>query len=52
MMPIFAAVSIPFFAQHINKETGVFEPADVQVAAAAAMLDELLKWSVALKTLR
>jgi len=52
MMPIPEAVSIPFFAQHIDKETGLFAPGATQDAAAAAMLDELLKWSNALAVLR
>jgi len=52
MMPLPEAVSIPFFTQHIDKETGAFSPGAIQDAAAATMLDELLKWSTALKPLR
>lgn len=52
VMPMFEAVNIPFFAQYLNKETGVFDPGDVQAKAAVAMLDELFKWSTALKTMR
>ncbi len=52
MMPVPEAVNIPFFAQYIDEETGVFNPPDVQEQAADMMLDELLKWSTALKHLR
>jgi NAD(P)H-dependent FMN reductase len=52
MMPIPEAVSIPFFTQYVDKETGTFSPGATQDAAAATMLDELLKWSTALKPLR
>ena len=52
MVPLFDTVAIPFFAQHVNDETGVFDPGDVQVKAAVAMLDELLKWAGALKPMR
>ncbi|HEX5520776.1 MAG TPA: NADPH-dependent FMN reductase [Longimicrobiaceae bacterium] len=51
MMPMFEAVAIPFFNQYINDETG-FDPGEVQAKAARAMLDELLKWSDALRPLR
>ncbi|MEP7000802.1 MAG: NADPH-dependent FMN reductase [bacterium] len=52
MMPMFEAVSIPFFAQHIDKETGIFSPGEVQGKAAVVMLDELLRWANALKPMR
>ena len=52
MMPMFEAVTLPFFAQQIDKERGVFAPPKVQEDAAVAMLDELLKWAVALRTMR
>jgi NAD(P)H-dependent FMN reductase len=52
MMPIPDGVAIPFFAQHIDKATGRFTPDEVQDKAAAAMLDELLKWATALAPLR
>jgi NAD(P)H-dependent FMN reductase len=52
MMPMFEAVAIPFFAQHINADTGVFDPGEVPVKAAVVMLDELLRWTTALKPLR
>jgi NAD(P)H-dependent FMN reductase len=52
MMPIFEAVSIPFFGQHLDPATGVFAPGKVQEDAAVAMLDELMRWAVALKPMR
>lgn len=52
VMPMPETVAIPFFAQHIDKETGAFDPGPTQAQAATAMLDELLKWSTALETLR
>ncbi|MEO7085069.1 MAG: NADPH-dependent FMN reductase [Gemmatimonadaceae bacterium] len=52
IMPMFESVAIPFFAQHIDKETGKFNPGEVQEKASAAMLDELLKWTRALAALR
>jgi hypothetical protein len=52
MMPMFEAVSIPFFGQHLDPATGVFAPGKVQEEAAAAMLDELMRWAEALKPLR
>lgn len=52
MVPIVEAVAIPFFAQHLDTDTGRFEPGEVQAAAAKAMLDELLKLAVVLAPLR
>ena len=52
MMPMMEAVSIPFFAQYIDKGTGAFAPPEMQAKAAVTLLDELLKWAVALKTMR
>jgi len=50
MMPMVEAVNIPFFAQLI--EGGVFKSNETHDKAVGPMLDELLKWSEALKTLR
>jgi NAD(P)H-dependent FMN reductase len=52
MMPMMEAVSIPFVAKQLDKETGVFDPGDVQVKAARAMLDELVRWERAMRPLR
>jgi NAD(P)H-dependent FMN reductase len=52
MMPIPEAVSIPFFVQYIDREAGTFDPGEVQVQAAAAMVTELHRWAAALRPLR
>jgi len=52
MMPLPGAVSIPFAGTLVNEETGVFTPDDVQGKAAVSMLDELVRWERALRTLR
>lgn len=46
------AVAIPFFANHIDEETGEFDPGAVQDKAARMMLVELEKWAGGLKKLR
>ena len=52
MMPIPEGVSIPFFANHLDKETGAFDPGEVQEKASVAMLNELERWAAALAPLR
>jgi NAD(P)H-dependent FMN reductase len=52
MMPIPEAVSIPFFAQFIDKDSGEFKAEEKQATAAKTMLDELLRWTNALARLR
>ena len=52
VVPLLETVAIPFFAQHLNKETGAFDPGPTQAQAATAMLDELLKWAEALRPMR
>jgi NAD(P)H-dependent FMN reductase len=52
MMPMFETVAIPFFAQHIDAKSGVFDPGEVQTKALGVMLDELLRWANALAPLR
>jgi NAD(P)H-dependent FMN reductase len=52
MMPMMEAVTIPFFSQYVDNEARTFTPPDVQEKAAIVMLDELLKWAEALKTMR
>jgi len=51
MVPVLEAVSIPFFAQHIDREKGSFEPGETQEKAAQAMLAELHKLATALRPL-
>jgi len=50
MMPMWEAVSIPFYAQLM--ENGVFKSNETHDKAVGPMLDELLRWSDALKPLR
>ena len=52
MVPLVEAVALPLFAQQIDAETGVFHPGEKAEKAAAAMLDELHRWAVALKPMR
>jgi len=50
MMPMVEAVNIPFFTQFI--QDGVFKANETHEKSVAPMLDELLRWANALKTLR
>jgi NAD(P)H-dependent FMN reductase len=50
MMPMVEAVNIPFFTQLI--EGGVFTSNETHNKAVGPMLDELLRWTEALKVLR
>lgn len=50
MMPMLEAVNIPFFAQLL--ENGVFKSNETHDKAVPVMLDELLRWSEAMKVLR
>jgi NAD(P)H-dependent FMN reductase len=50
MSPIFEAVNIPFVQQFLDADR--FVPNDVLESAASAMLDELLRWTDALRPLR
>jgi len=50
MMPMVEAVNIPFYTQLI--ENGVFKSNETHDKAVGPMLDELLRWSEALRTLR
>jgi hypothetical protein len=52
MVPLVGAVSIPCFASLIDATTGKFVPDEKQAKAAASVLDELLRWTDALKVLR
>ncbi len=52
VMPILEAVNVPFFTQFIDKETGKFDPGEIQAKAAHVMLDELYRWAEALEGLR
>lgn len=50
IMPIPEAVTIPFFMNAMTE--GTFTGGSTHAAAATTMLDELLRWAEALKTLR
>lgn len=50
MMPIAQAVAVPMAAQYMKD--GTFAPPEQQDKAMATMLDELVRWSTALATLR
>ena len=50
MMPIPEAVTIPFFSQ--SMDAGTFKGGEAHDKAAVAMLDELLRWTGALRVLR
>ena len=52
MMPMLEAVSMPMRTQFVHKETGAFDPGKVQEDASRVMLDELLRWTEALRVLR
>jgi NAD(P)H-dependent FMN reductase len=52
MMPLPEAVTVPFFTQYVDKESGTFDPGETQATAAVTMLDELVRWSDALSVLR
>lgn len=51
MMPITQSVPVPFFARSITEDK-VFAPADIVADGFRLVLDELAKWSGALKPLR
>jgi NAD(P)H-dependent FMN reductase len=50
MVPIVEAVSIPMVSHHL--EEGKFKPTDAHVSAANVMLNELVRWTDALRHLR
>lgn len=52
MMPIPETVALPFFEQHLDRETNAFDPGPRPEAAAAVMLGELVRWTQALRSLR
>jgi NAD(P)H-dependent FMN reductase len=52
MVPMVEAVPLPFYAQMVNQESRKFVPGEAKDKAAAAMLDELIRWESALKVLR
>jgi NAD(P)H-dependent FMN reductase len=51
MVPVFDAVNIPFVQQFLDADRKL-QPNDIMEAAATAMLDELVRWTAPLRTLR
>lgn len=51
MVPMFDAVNIPFVQQFLDEERRL-QPNDIMEGAATAMLDELVRWTVSLRSLR
>jgi NAD(P)H-dependent FMN reductase len=51
MVPMFDAVNIPFVQQFLDDDRKL-QPNDIMEAAATAMLDELVRWTASLRTLR
>jgi NAD(P)H-dependent FMN reductase len=51
MVPMFDAVNIPFVQQFLDEDRKL-QPNDIMETAAAAMLDELVRWTASLRNLR
>lgn len=51
IMPMAEAVPIQHVTQHLDENKG-FKPSEYHAKSATALLDELLKWANALKTIR
>ena len=51
MMPMVEAVNIPFVHSHLD-EDGRLKPTEAMEASATAMLDELLRWTQSMRSLR
>ncbi len=51
MMPLFEAVNIPFFTKYINSQNK-FEATEEQNKVAATVMASLLKWTIAMQSLR
>lgn len=52
MVPLMEAVAVPTVASHIDDNTGQFASNELIDASAQTLLDELLRWSEALKSMR
>jgi hypothetical protein len=52
LVPLTEQVAIPFFPQHLDKATGIFNPPDAQAVAAQGMLNALARWTAALAPMR
>lgn len=52
MVPVMEAVAIPFVVRQMDAATGAFTATEANEKAAIVMLDELLRWTTAIATLR
>jgi NAD(P)H-dependent FMN reductase len=52
MVPIYEAVTIPFYSQQLDADSGAFKGNETQEKGASQMLTELARWTNALRTLR
>lgn len=52
MVPIVEQVTLPFFNKLVDSATGTFDGGEVNDKAARTMLNELVRWTNALKVLR
>lgn len=52
VVPLVEAVNIPFFTQHLDKDTGRFNGNESLEKGARGMLGELVRWTSALAMLR
>ena len=52
MVPVVEAVNISFVAQAMDKDSGSFKGSETLEKAARAMLDEIVRWTTALSSLR
>jgi len=52
MVPLVEAVVVPMFTTFIDTSAGTFSPGEMHEKNAAKMLDELVRWSAALRGLR
>jgi NAD(P)H-dependent FMN reductase len=52
MVPLVEAVAIPFYTQFLDKATLRFDPGETHEKSATTMLNELVRWTDALKVLR
>jgi hypothetical protein len=51
VVPVMEAVNIPFVRSHVD-EDGRFKPTEAMEASATAMLDEVQRWTEAMRPLR
>jgi NAD(P)H-dependent FMN reductase len=52
MMPLPEAVALPFYTTFVDPGSGSFNGTDAHAKAGSVMLDELVRWTTALRVLR